>query len=146
MTSIHIKHTNKHGHKHTVHIILAAKGSVHASTYFGRQHTLIGHGQKQACGLSHKQRCRHPLTAHITHGKVEHVISNHIAIQITTNLLGRSHRCIHVKPFAMRKLVGYHTHLYVTGNLQFTFDTLLSNLHLSGTAVQNRIYDKHHRE
>ena len=136
MACVHIKHTNEHGNKHAVYIVLATKSFVHAGTYFGRQHALVGHGLEQACGLRHKQRCRHSLTAHIAHGKVEHVVANHIAIQVATNLLGGGHRGIHIQPLAMRESVGHHTHLYVARNLQFAFYALLSSLHLSSTSAQ----------
>ena len=146
MTIIHVQHANPHGDEHAVDVIIASKLGIHVFAYLGWHQTLVSHSAEKARGLSHEERSGNSLTTYIAYGKVEHIATNHIAVEVASNLLGGSHRGVHVEALAVRELVGYHRHLDVARNLQLALDTILNNLQLSSTAAQNTIDDEEHNE
>ena len=52
------------------------------------------------------------------------VVLQQIVVQVASNLLGRHHVCIKVESLMMRELIGNNRALDITGNTEFTLDTL----------------------
>ena len=106
--------------KHVRGILVARQSVVHACTDFFRRHLLGGQCAEQPRGLRHEQRGGNTLAAHVAQTEIEAVARQQIAVQVAADLLGRSHRGIHVESLAVGEHAGQHRHLDVAGYVQLT--------------------------
>ena len=122
--SAEICQTNEHRDEHALFVAFN-QGSIHTGGYLGGLHLLGRKRTEEAGGLGHEERGRNTLATDVANAEIEMVALHQVTVEVAAHLPGRRHRSMEVNAFPLREDTGYHRHLYVPGNTQFTLDTFL---------------------
>ena len=112
-------------HRHEHHLfVFGGDGLIDLTGNLRRKQSRLGDHAEKILRDGHQQTAGNALSAHIGYAEIEYILVDEIVIEVSSDLLGRSHGCeqINLLPFRERREDARdHRHLDIPGNTQFSF-------------------------